>query len=551
MRSLPLGRPLAVRGSWCGPKSRLTSYRTIESAHHLTTTTAPAGPVPAEKGLPYKWKAFWVIGISLFTMVMDFSITNIALPSIAKDFGLTLRVVSWVSIAGALTITAVLLPMGRLADIAGRKTIQLTGIVLFCAATLLAVFAPNLPVLIAARMIMALGAAMIQAVGTAMVLSVFPQEERGKGLGMITTVVGIGSVAGPIIGGPLVEAFGWRSVYLFLFVPNLIGFFFAWRVLDDALVGTVKRRSGDSYDWPGAGTSAIFFVLAIFTISNPLDLSWTSGVLAAGGVLAAALFVFFVWWELRVKAPMLSLRFFKNSQFTWTTATRFIAFLGGTASWFLMPFFVQDILGYTARTVGFVLFFNAFGLASAAFFSGRLSDRLGSKKFVIAGLVLGMAANAAFITLSTDTPVWLVASILLLNGIGMGTWNAPNTSMTLGAVDRSSYGIVGAFVNLVRNIANVTGTAMITAIVAGVMVSRGVPADLGAIAESGDPAGANAFVAGMRVVYVMQVALLGLALIAAMFSREPERAHAKDAHSARVGKTAPDSVPSPAGTGAR
>lgn len=507
-----------------------------------------AATVPAEKGLPYKWKAFWVIGISLFTMVMDFSVTNIALPSIAKEFGLTLRVVSWVSIAGALTITAVLLPMGRLADIAGRKTLQLTGIVLFGIATLIAVFAPNLPVLIAARMTMALGAAMIQAVGTAMVLSVFPQDERGKGLGMITTVVGVGSVAGPVVGGPLVEAFGWRSIYLFLFVPNFIGFFFAWRVLDDSRVGTVKRKQGEAYDWIGAVTSAVFFVLAIFTISNPLDLAWTSGVLAAGGVVAAALFVFFVWWELRVKAPMLSLRFFKNRQFTWTTLTRFIAFLGGTASWFLMPFFVQDILGYSARTVGFVLFFNAFGLAIAAYFSGRLSDRLGSKKFVILGLILCMAANAAFITLSTSTPVWLVASILLLNGIGMGTWNAPNTSMTLGAVDRGSYGIVGAFVNLVRNIANVTGTAMITAIVAGVMVSQGVPADLGAISGPGGSASASAFVAGMRVVYIMQMALLGLALVTAMFSREPARTRMKDAPAAKGGTAAVQVSP---GTGSR
>ncbi len=482
-----------------------------------TTPTTAQALAGADR---YKWVAFWVIAIAFFTMVMDFSVTGIALPSIAREFDLTLRVVSWVAIGGSLTITAFLLPLGRLADIAGRKAVHLTGIAFFCSAALVAAFAPNLAVLIAARVVMAFGAAMIQAVGMAMVTSVFPPEERGKSVGMITTVVGIGAIAGPALGGPIVDAFGWRSVYFFLFVPAAAGFFLALKVLDNARVGSVKKPKGEAYDWLGAGTSAAFLALIIFTISNPLDLSWTSAPVVAGGVASAALLASFVWWELRVKVPMISLRFFRDAQFTWSTVSRFLAFLGGTASWFLMPFYIQDVLGYSPGTVGLVLFFGALGMTVAAFFSGRLSDRFGTKRFMLAGLAINVVTNGVFIMFGANSSVWLIIPALFLNGVGMGTWIAPNTSMTLASVERSSYGIVGAFVNLVRNVANVAGLAIATAVVAGVMVSRGVGADLSALAGSGDPATASAFVAGMRLAFMLQAVLVGLALLAATFTRE-------------------------------
>ena len=172
----------------------------------------------------YKWKAFTVVAIALFTMVMDASVTGIALPSISADFSLSLRVVSWVAIAGSLTISAALLPLGRLADIAGRKSVHLVGITLFAAGAIFAAVSPDLPTLLAARVVMSLGAAMDQALVMAIVVSVFPAHERGKGLGMITMAVGVGAIAGPILGGPLVDLFGWRSVYWFLSIPTILSF---------------------------------------------------------------------------------------------------------------------------------------------------------------------------------------------------------------------------------------------------------------------------------------------------------------------------------------
>ncbi len=142
---------------------------------------------------------------------------------------------------------------------------------------------------------------------------------------------------------------------------------------------------------------------------------------------------------------------------------------------------------------------------------------------MLAGLALGVLAGLSFSTFKGDTSLWTIMPALLLNGVGQGMWMAPNMSITLGAVERSNYGIVSAFLNLLRNISSVAGTAIVTLIVVSVMVGRGVGADLGAVAGSGDPAAANAFVAGMRIAFIMQSALLALAFGAAFITRDATR----------------------------
>ena len=165
----------------------------------------------------YKWWAFSAIAISFFTQVMSMSMVFVALSSIADDFGVTLREVSWVVIAQALTISALMMPMGRLADIVGRKRIHLFGLLVYCGGALTIVFAPTFGALIIARVVMATGNAMGQSVGTAMVVSVFPPAERGRAIGAQTTAVSIGGASGPIVGGLVLQWLPWEA--LFLLIP--------------------------------------------------------------------------------------------------------------------------------------------------------------------------------------------------------------------------------------------------------------------------------------------------------------------------------------------
>jgi hypothetical protein len=143
----------------------------------------------------YKWKAFWAIAIAFTTMVMSMQMTFVALSAIAEDYGVTLRAVTWVVIAQALTISALMMPMGRFADIIGRKKVHLIGLAIFAVGSLFTAFAPTFGLLILARVVMATGNSMLQAVGTGMIISVFPDNERGKAIGSQTTAVAVGGTA--------------------------------------------------------------------------------------------------------------------------------------------------------------------------------------------------------------------------------------------------------------------------------------------------------------------------------------------------------------------
>lgn len=477
------------------------------------------GTTSSRKNDNYHWKVFWTVAIALFAMVLDFSIVFLALSSIADEFGVTLRAVTWVVISTSLTVSAIMLPLGRVSDITGRKKFHIVGMALFVAGALFAFTAQSLGMLIVARLVMAIGSAMGQAVVFAIIVGVFPARERGKALGMITTAVAIGSAAGPIIAGPVIQEFGWRAIFLFTAVPTGCGIIAAIFVLDDLRIGSAVRKIGAKYDYLGAILSALALSTLILTISNPAAFDWISIPIIGGGILSIFLFAALIWWELRIPDPMLNLRFFKNSTFSWSTSTRFLAFLGGSATFFLMPIFVQSFMGYDQRSAGMIMFVGAVGMGSASQFSGRLSDKYGFRVFTFMGIGILVVTNAVFAFFVADTSLWIVGPMLFLNGVGMGLWMAPNMSATLSTVSRSDLGSMSAFLNLVRNVGSVIGQAMAAAIIAGIMLSRGAEVQLNELADSTDPAVTGAFLTGWRTTFLVLAGVSALALFAAIRTR--------------------------------
>jgi EmrB/QacA subfamily drug resistance transporter len=450
---------------------------------------------------------FWTVAIALFAMVMDFSIVSLALSSIADEFEVTLRAVTWVAISTALSISAIMLPLGRVSDLTGRKKFHIAGMIFFVAGGIFAFISQNLPMLITARVVMSVGSAMGQAVVFAIIVGVFPPQERGKALGMITTAVAIGAAAGPIIAGPVIQEFGWRAIFLVTVIPNVIGIAVAVIILDDARIGSAVSKIGTKYDWLGAFASAAALSLLILTISNPFAL-----------VLSFLLFALLVWWELRIPDPMLNLRFFNNSTFSWSTSTRFLGFVGGSATFFLMPVFVQSFMGYDQRSAGMIMFVGAVGMGLASQFSGRLSDRYGFRIFTFIGMGMMVVTNIAFSMFVVDTPLWVVMPALFLNGLGMGLWMAPNMSATLSTVGKGDLGSMSAFLNLVRNVGSVLGQAMAIAIIAGVMLSRGTEVGLGELADAGEKV-SRAFLAGWSMTFWILAGVTAAALFAATRTR--------------------------------
>ncbi len=480
-----------------------------------------------------KWRAFGAIAISFVTMVMSQSMVFVALSAIADDFGVTLRVVTWVVIAEALTISALMMPMGRLADIVGWKRIHLIGLLLFGSGAVFTALAPTFGLLVVARVVMAAGNAMGQSVGTAMVVAVFPEHERGTAIGSQSTAVAIGGASGPIVGGLLLQVLPWETLFLMLVIPIGIAFIAGVMVLDDTRMQPDRRSMRLPFDWGGAILSSLAIVLLVIVINNPRAESWVSPVMLGSLFAAVLLLVAFVRWERRTTAPMLEIGLFSNRVFSLAIVTRLLGFMAVTPTRFLMPIYLISLRGLQEGAAGAVLFLTSLGMGLAAQASGRLSDRFGSRPFAIFGFVLlvGTLLPVAFLT--QETPLPIVMGLLFLNGLGIGLWNVPNNSVIMGSVPPSRLGVVGAFTNLTRNVGNVIGQAVASGVVVAIMASHDFDIPLSAIAET--PGATVAFIDGWRASYLLATAYAVIGLIFAIKTRPPFE-HQPRGASARGGR---------------
>ena len=464
----------------------------------------------------YKWWVFAAIAIGTFVSVVDSGSVLVALPEIEEHFGSDLPTVQWVVVGNALAISALILPMGRLGDIAGRKWVYIGGLAIFVAGSLLAGLALNLPWLITAKVFQGFGSAMIQGNGMATVISSFSGAERGKALGTHMSVVGSGAIAGPAIGGLLVASFGWQSVFFVNVPAGVLTILITWLVLSSARESAADGPSTGSgpagrFDWPGAGLSAAALLVFLLVVSNGHRLGWSSPPVLLGAAATAALLAGFVWWELRTPSPMLELRLFKRKLVAIGAAAAWLSFMGMSSSRFMMPFYLQRVLEISPRDVGLLLIPPALCMVLLGPVSGRLSDRFGWRALTVSGLALSMAASIAIaVNLTESSPVAFIVLMLMAQSAGMALFNSPNQSSLLSAVERSQYGVVSALTQLIRNSANVTSIAVATTVVVVTMGTYGVEPSLDAVS----PAVADAFVAGLKWAFILMAAMLltGVAL---------------------------------------
>ncbi len=453
-----------------------------------------------------------------FTTVIGNSGTAIALPRIADDLNLDLAVASWVMVAMALTISAVLLPMGRLSDIIGRKRVYIAGLLVMACGVTVSATSTNLPILLGGRVIEGFGSAMVMTVAVAIITSVFPPEERGKALGMNMFVIGLGAVSGPVVGGLLIDIFSWRAIFVATGVVTLFGSVLALIVIDESRVSGDPQSDRGRLDWPGIFMSSAGLAILILSLTNGNRFGWSSPFIIGGFVTFLLLFAWFLRWESRVASPMIDLTIFRVSQFSWAVFGRFTGFLMNGPTNFLMPFYLQEVTGRSASQAGLISTPLPVMMAIVGAVAGRLSDRFGFRNFLIVGLSLQLGTLATFSTFDQDTPLTVILPAMFIHGVGSGLWMAPNMSAAVGAVSRSAYGVAAAFLNLVRNTANVMAIAVAAAIVAGVMISRGVGSDLDSVSENPSGPAGEAFLSGMHIVFRILIISGVLAIISAIMA---------------------------------
>ena len=460
------------------------------------------------RGFEHKHLVFLVCVVGIFITVFDTSSSIVALPTIAHEFATDLPTAQWVIIGNGLTIAALLVPMGRLSDLVGRKRIYVLGALIFALGALIATFAATVYGLIAARIVVGVGSAMTQGTSTAILAGNFEPGERGRMLGLQLGAVGLGAIAGPALGGIVTGTVGWRMMFAITALAMLGVCVASQRTLRRR----VKRppHEVEPFDHLGAVLFSTFLVALLLTLTLGPAVGWTTPLTLAGAAAAMLLFALFVIVERRSAAPMLDLSLFRNGEFGLGSLGAIVTFMGIASTRFLAPFFLQGVKGLSPSQVGLLIVPSAFVTALAAPFAGRLADRFGVRLFANIGMSITLLGFATFVLVEVATPIWMVVGGLMVMSLGMSLFSAPNSASILNSVDASDHGVAAGFVSLCRNSGNVIGIAFGTAIVTLTMGASGYPPSLAAV----DPAaGAGILRAFARGFDIAASVLSGLALV--------------------------------------
>lgn len=457
----------------------------------------------------YKWWVYCAVAVGMFTSVMDQSGTNIALPAIADHFNADIPTVQWVTLSYILATSALFMPAGRLSDIVGRKYVFMGGLALFAIAAIIGGSATSFPMLMGAKILQGVASAGIGANGMAMVAAIFPDNERGKALGLYMTIIGTGVILGPVIGGVLVGYLGWRAVFFAVVPMGILALVAASLVLKKGTRPASDTKSL-GFDWGGAGMSSGALVAFLLSLTNVHRLGWDSPAIIGGLVLAVVLIVAFLWWENRTSDPMLDLAFFQSGVFSMGVAARFSSFLGSSSVFFLMPFFLVQGLQYSPSKAGLFMVPSAIGMAVMGPISGRLSDKFGTRWLSVLGMGISTCAFIVFSRMTIDTSPAHVLLGLSMQGIGMGLFSSPNTSSIMSSVSKDDYGIASAFLNTTRTSANLSGVAIATTIVTVTMGLMGFEPSLSAVSAGGGDGVRIAFVTGLSRAFMLAGAFVFL-----------------------------------------
>jgi EmrB/QacA subfamily drug resistance transporter len=460
----------------------------------------------------YKWWAFLAIAVGTFTSVADFGSLIVALPTISAHFGTDLPTTQWVLVGYSLTISALLLPMGRLSDIIGRRRVYVIGFGIFIVGGLLASTAQDIRILILFKILMGIGGSMTQGTGMAMAVTAFPDNERGQALGSSITVVGAGNILGPVLGGLIIGALGWRWIFYTSVILSVVSISAVMIVLDGK---RFSRRGGGSvaFDWPGAALSSGILLSFLLVMTNGPRVGWTNPPVMIGIALVIAFIGIFVWWEKRIPAPLMDLGLFKSRFVSMAVAAQFLSFAANSSVRFLIPFYLQAVQGYSPQQVGLIIVPSAIAMIVAGPISGRLSDKYGLRRFTVGGLIMSTTGLLILSAVTETTPLAFIVLALIMQMSGNGTFYPPNNASILGAVEEGKYGVMSSFVNLVRNAGNITGIAIGTAIVTAVMASMGFQPSLAAVTDVGSEGVIDSFVSGLRVAYRIMAGVMVISMV--------------------------------------
>jgi len=461
-----------------------------------------------------KWYVLSAVGMGVFLATIDGSIVNVSLPTMERAFQTDFALVQWVVLSYLLTVTTLMLGIGRLADIYGKKPIYTTGFIVFTTGSVLCGLSPTIYTLIGFRVVQAVGASMIMALGMAIVTEAFPRSERGRALGISGTIVSVGIAVGPTLGGLIVQNLSWHWIF---FVNLPIGIVGTWMVIHN--VPAFKPPGGQRFDYWGALTLCVSLLSLLIALTFGQRFGFGDPIVL---LLLGACILFlgaFIVIELRMDQPMIDLRLFRSSLFSVSLTTGFMIFICLAGSLLLMPFYIQNVLGYDPQQTGLLMATVPVALGIIAPVSGSLSDRFGSRPITVAGLAMLAIGFLAVSSLDAETTTLGYVLRFLPVGLGVGIFQSPNNSAIMGAAPRDRLGIASGMLAVTRTLGQTTGIAVLGALWAGqVFMHAGEVLTGGATAA---PILAQVF--ALRDTFVVVSILIFAALLLSIWGLREER----------------------------
>jgi len=383
-----------------------------------------------------------VTTLSSFLTPFMGSAVNVALPAIAKELSMTALSLGWVATSFILAAAITLIPLGRLADIYGRRRFYLYGALIFTVASSFCIWSPSQFFLISARVLQGIGGAMIFSTGTALLISAYPPEERGKIIGINTAAVYIGLTIGPFIGGLLTEHFGWRYIFLFTAVLGLIIIIIVNSIIKEDWLQT----NSEGFDFTGS----LIYGIALFALMYGFSQlpSLNAGFLIGIGVTFLALFIF---QQLKSPFPLVDIHLFWNNRvFAFSNLAALINYCATFAITFLLSLYLQHIKMLTPSHTGIILIAAPVVQAFLSPLAGKLSDRFEPQIISSIGMTLTVTGLVLLIFLSSKTSVAYILFCLVLLGIGFALFSSPNVNATMSSVQKKYFGVASATLGTMR-----------------------------------------------------------------------------------------------------
>src|SRR5882757_3457991 len=441
------------------------------------------------------------LSLSMLLSSLGSSIANVGLPVLAQAFNASFQEVQWIVLAYLLAITTLIVSVGRLGDITGRRRLLLAGIFLFTTASILCGVAPTLWLLIGARAAQGLGAAIMMALTVAFVGETVPKARTGSAMGLLGTMSAIGTALGPSLGGVLIAGFGWRAIFLVSVPLGILAFLLAYRYLP------VDRREPktDRAGFDNLGTLLLALALAAYALAmtmgrgsfGPLNMA-----LLLAAVIGSGLFVLA---ESRAASPLIRLAMFRDPALSGSLVMSALVSTVLMATLVVGPFYLSGALGLDAARVGLVLSVGPLVVALTGVPAGRMADRFGAQRMIIVGLV-GIAAGSFLLSMLPATPgiPGYVAPLVVIT-LGYALFQTANNTAVMTDVSPDHRGVISGMLNLSRNLGLVTGASAMGAVFAFASATADITT-----------AAPHAVAAGMRITFAVAGVLIVGALVIAV-----------------------------------